>query len=308
MNQTRTNNNDIQESYRLELADGVSWSFHTTPETHPWFQELARITRLRPYDAPTTRSLIVAPWIRGQAPRLPEAFGGETIGAVSGWEYFNVGTILRAWDHPERAETFVELAMEFIDHQEIRFIDMWYAMRLIFQETSKHGGGPIHSAFAELDGAGVIVAAAGDTGKSTCYRRFPSPWKPLSDDLALVVKQASDSAYIGHPFPTWSDYLWRASQNTWPCDYAVPIRGVFFLEQAPIDNVEPLSPNQAASRMFRSHKEAWGGYWSRLKGKTRRENAERVFSNAIDMAKVVPAYRLQATLHGNFWDHIAAVL
>ena len=152
-----------------------------------------------------------------------------------------------------------------------------------------------------------LIAAAGDTGKSTCYRRLPAPWKPLCDDQVLVLSLGG-GRYMAHPFPTWSDYLWRKSTNTWNCSVGVPLKAVFFLEQASNDAVIPLQPGRAVVPMLNSAKELWQTHWSRLETSLKSSQAERVFGNALAMAKTLPAYRLQATLHGQFWKEIEKVL
>ena len=111
-----------------------------------------------------------------------------------------------------------------------------------------------------------------------------------------------------HPFPTWSDYLWRDSDNTWDCRYAVPLTAIFFLEQADEDSVTPLLLGEASARTFKCSKEVWESHWNRLDDEKKRRQTEQVFLNGTGLVKNVPVFRLQATRHGRFWEEIEKVL
>ena len=102
----------------------------------------------------------------------------------------------------------------------------------------------MHGALAEENGIGVILAAPGGTGKTTASDRLPAPWRSLCDDTTLVVRD-SQGKYWGHPWPTWSRFLEGGPGGTWEVQEAVPLRGVFFLSQAPEDLTEPLGPGHA---------------------------------------------------------------
>jgi len=291
----------IEQRYILNLSDGASWGFCAAPEIHGWLDALAGIMQLKRSTEPVSHRLVFAPMGNGAAPPLDEP------GPSSGWDVFKQGSVLRVWSHEECTDTVMELDEQFIDHPEIRYIGMWSALRVLHRHAVRAGGGPFHATLAELDGKGILIAASGDTGKSTCYRRFPAPWNPLCDDQALIIHRGN-GAYTVHPFPTWSDYLWRNSDNTWNCGYSAPLAAVFFLEQAAEDSAIPLPLGEAAARTFKCSKEVWESHWNRLDDEKKRRQTEQVFLNGTELVKKVPVFRLRATRHGRFWEEIEKVL
>ena len=105
---------------------------------------------------------------------------------------------------------------------------MSFGTRAVHWESLYRGGLPFHATLLEYQGQGIILAAPGGTGKSTCSRRVPPPWRACCDDEVLVVK-SPDGRYLAHPFPTWSDYYWQRAENTWKVEKALPLAGIFFL-------------------------------------------------------------------------------
>jgi len=299
--------NEMQSGYRLDLCDGMSWGFQAAPELQAWLDDLAQIMRLRNGTNGAQHPIVFVPKRLNGAAQVPESLGGHHVGTASGWHSFQVGEVLRAWWHDERQQTVVELNEAYIGHPEIKYIDMWSALRAIHRHAIRHGGGPVHAALAEREGKAILIAAAGDTGKSTCCRRLPGPWRGLCDDQALIVCRPA-GGYGVHPLPTWSDYLWRTSANTWDCGHAARLCAVFFLRQASEDAVEPLPPSEGAVELFCSAKEVLASYWSRLEDQEKRRQSERLFHNALEMAKHVPAFTLHATRHGQFWEAVERVL
>ena len=114
----------------------------------------------------------------------------------------------------------------------------------------------MHATLLEYQGQGIILAAPGGTGKSTCSRRVPPPWRACCDDEVLVVK-SPDGRYLAHPFPTWSDYIWQRAENTWQVEKALPLAGIFFFKQSlEEDRVKPLGGALSALSATRSASEA----------------------------------------------------
>ena len=195
----------------------------------------------------------------------------------------------------------MELNEAFVAHPEIRYINMWSALREIHRHALRVGGTPMHAALAAHRGRGVLIAATGDTGKSTCSRRLPRCWQSLCDDQALVLRDP-DGGFRVHPFPTWSDHLWRESKNSWAVERAVPLSAIFFLEQASIDRVVPLGdPSEAVLSVFGAAKQVWEPFWERMAPEEKMETSSTLFHNASEIAAAIPCYRLSATLDGEFW-------
>lgn len=297
----------LADAYQLTLFDGTSWSFRAVPQFMPWLKSMAGIMGLRSGNSDVTHALVFMPRRDGATLQLPEEFGGELLLPERGWRRFEVGIVFRAWYHAEQTVALIELNEDFLDHPEIQYIDMWSSLRLVHRQAVLRGGGPFHAAFGELDGRGVLISAAANTGKSTCYRRLPSPWKPLCDDQVLIAC-TQKGEIRAHPFPTWSDCLWGNATRAWDCHYSIPVAAILFLEQADKDAVSTIPVRTACAAMFRGAKQVWESHWSRVDDEERRRQSECVFQNAVAWTKFVPVYRLSATLHGRFWEEIEKIL
>ena len=195
------------------------------------------------------------------------------------------------------------------------YTSMWLSLRQIYNRSICLGGLPFHAGLAEIDGQGVLFAASGGTGKSTCCRRLPDYWKPLCDDETLVVLD-NRNEYQAHPFPTWSEYLRNHSNKTWDVQYSVPLSAIFFLEQANNDEVIPIEMREASILMTESASQISIYYMSWTEEFTNiLENREEIielrkaiFNNAFNMAMNIPAFYLRVSLNGKFWEEVENVL
>ncbi len=285
--------------YNLELADGTVWGLNGGEAVSNWLNELARIMGLpRALKAPTHAIYFhrVKDLALSVSPKPHFCPSGQ-----NGWKPFTNGGIHRIWRHDYLPEIHMELNEAFLDHEEIRYINMWSVLRELHRHALSKGGTPIHATLASLEGRGVLIAGAGGTGKSTCYARLPDYWERLCDDQALVL-HIGDGNFRVHPFPTWSDYLWRESKKQWHVERSVPLQAVFFLEQAQRDEVVPLTePSEAVLKWLEAAKQVWQPIWSKMERKEKNVQSTLLFDNVTRMARAVPAYRLRATLGGEFW-------
>lgn len=282
--------------YLLSLSDGSGWWMNGDENSVQWVDELAAIMELEKCSYNGSPRLIF----------LEMADEGDTDNRIddAGWTSID-DTIVTIWHHNSIHDVICELRGG--EGDDIKYIKMWTSLQPIYQESISRGGLPFHAGFAELEGKGVLFAAPGDTGKSTCCRRLPDYWKPLSDDEALVTLDKRNG-YRAHPFPTWSDYLWKRGKNTWDVQYSVPLAGVFFLEQAETDEVIPLGAGEAAVLMSEAATQVCRKFWRGSDEETVRKFRKQVFNNACEIAGRAPAYRLRATLHGKFWEEIEKIL
>jgi SynChlorMet cassette protein ScmC len=152
-----------------------------------------------------------------------------------------------------------------------------------------------------------LLVASGGTGKSTCCERLPDDWLPLSDDESLVVLKEAKK-YQAHPFPTWSDYLFKRNKKTWNVQYSVPLSGIFFLEQAEDDHVESVGEGTAAVLMTESATQICEKFWRNLGQEDQKEHRTELFDNACEMAKNIPGYRLSVSKDGRFWEKMEEVI
>jgi SynChlorMet cassette protein ScmC len=294
--------------YCLELADGSVWVFAATEEASGWLHELARIMELTPTGKKGTRRIYFSAEGDLKASNPPMTIGSGRNGK-NGWRPYRNGGVYRVWRHETIPEVHMELNEAFVAHPEIKYVNMWSALREIHRHALGAGGTPIHAALASHHGRGVLIAAPGETGKSTCYRRLPGvPWQALCDDQTLVLKDHNGS-FRAHPFPTWSDHLWRESKNSWAVERAVPLSAIFFLEQASTDRATPVNdPAEAVLSVFEAAKQVWSPCWERVSSDEKKNASSLLFHNVSEIAGAVPCFRLSATLEGEFWKEMEEAL
>ena len=188
-----------------------------------------------------------------------------------------------------------------------KYLSMSHLLFPVYEQSIRKGGLPAHSALAEINGKGLLIAASGGTGKSTCMRRLPEGWKALCDDEALIVRDR-EGRYHVHPFPTWTDYIWQRAENRWDVQYSVPLQALFFLEQADVDDVSAIGPGETAMLAYQASIQVCNKYIPRLDQPARNRFVRQIFDNACDLAQNIPGYRLKATLDGHFWENMERVI
>lgn len=185
------------------------------------------------------------------------------------------------------------------------YLKLWISLSHLYQRQLPECM-PLHAALVEREGRGALLAASGGTGKSTCCRRIPAPWKALCDDESLLIDSGGD--YVAHPFPTWSEYLLNRSESTWSVESHVPVSAVFFLEQAPEDGVTQLSREQAALYICNFSVQALKMKLRRLEKDEESGLRQKTFNGACRLARKVPCYNLRVSLTGRFWSKMEEVL
>ncbi len=289
-----------EKVYKLTLSDGRTWGFSAADKIHSWLKSFVDIMQLKEGSGSETdfKFMFIAQKGTNKLPVLDNK---------KEWEPYRSGRSFRVWHHSTVPEIFIELDPEFMDHESIRVINMWNSFKPLYEYYTKHGGGPVHAAFAGFEGKGILITAPGNTGKTTCISRLPAYWEALSDDTALVVNNAVGQ-YRVHPLPTWSDYLCNRKRTTFNLEYSLPLEAVYFLEQAESDEVIKLTKGQAAQEFFESFKQSWNTYWHRMDDDKKKTKQMQVLDNSIKLSKSIPCYRLKATLHGEFWENIEKML
>jgi SynChlorMet cassette protein ScmC len=300
--------------YNLTLADGTRWFLTTRDvELRPWLDQLAGILRLKRGAPQDARQLLVVN-------AAPAQSAGSGTGASSAQPAHAAGrrdadrswsragsSLPGAWQSSDGLDFAYTFPAAMTHDADLRLILMWDALGPVYLQAIMAGGLPLHAALAEVDGRGVLFAAAGGVGKSTCTRRLPAPWKAHCDDTALVVR-LPDGGYRVHPFPTWTDHLWRGLKTTWPAQQHMPLVAIFFLEQAGHDTASALPPGAAALRMLRSTSQLMKLHWKGLPRAQKRRVTTAAFHNACALAKAIPAFTLHLTLTGRFWEEVQKAL
>ena len=298
----------LEKSYLLKLANGQRWHIIPTEGVRRWVKRFARIVQLKACEPNGYPKLIFIQsesrkdWFRERTgSEAPDIFKGFPRGA---WKSHNLRA-LTLWSHREVPDVICEMGT--VKRHDLDIIRMWLALYPIYQRAQDSGGLPLHAALVERNGIGILLAAPGDTGKSTCCRRLPPPWRELCDDETLIVRYAL-KRYRGHPYPTWSNYLYQRSRRTWNVQRHIPVSAIFFLEQAKIDEAVPMGQGEAAAFTYQSAIQVCRRNWRNMGHYEERDLKERLFKNGCELAKAVPAFKLRVSPNGQFWNEMEKVL
>ncbi len=303
-----TLSSDACVRYLLRLADGQGWEIVAAQGVEPWVEKLASIMRLStcaPNGCPKLvfmRKSLNRDWWRDPVSRLTQSVAGDL--PEKGWIAQDLRS-LQLWVHENAPDVICEMGDEQ-DH-DLEIVRMWLALSPIYDRTLQSGGLPLHAALVERNGTGILLAAPGGTGKSTCCRRIPPPWNALCDDLTLMVVDPYRQ-YRVHPFPTWSNYLWKLLEGTWDVQQHLPLSALFFLEQGTDDEVIPVGRGQASVLITESATQVYQASLRNLVNEEERTIKEKIFENACALAGTMPAFRLRVSLEGRFWEEMEKVL
>jgi len=294
--------------YFLKLANDQAWHIISTKGTRSWVEKLALIMELKackPNGYPklifiqqeSSKEGYKAPLYR----LSPNIIGGLPN---HGWKVHNFGAI-QIWSHHDVPDVICEIKQ--VKHHELDIIKMWLSLHPIYDQAQNSGGLPLHAALVSQNGKGILLTAPGDTGKSTCCNRLPSPWQALGDDETLIVRDDQEK-YRVHPFPTWSDLLWKRSERTWNVQRHLPLSAIFFLEQGDTDKVYLIGQGEATIGIYQSAKQVCQRSWRNLDQEEERAIKKQLFDNACQLAKAVPSFTLHVSLSGRFWEEMEKVL
>jgi len=299
-------------SFRFAVGP-LSWEFRAGDGIEPWLGQLARILEADPQadGAPVRvedRRMLFF--------RLDPGDAGDSSGSnlekldLPGWPRTGWRPLwlypVRIWKHPGFPHVVCETMLNGLE-SDASIEAMMRAFFPVFEGLAETGGLPLHAALVARGGFGVVLAASGGTGKSTCARRIPSPWRPLCDDTVLLVPDGG-RGFRAHPFPTWSDYLWKRSEGTWNLAESVPLKAIFLLKQAEEDKASAIGQGEAAIYLSRSANDIVIPFARRLIPEENRTLERRVFDNACRLAKALPAFILEFSREGEFWREIDRVL
>ncbi len=174
-------------------------------------------------------------------------------------------------------------------------------------QAEARGGILVHGALAEKDGRGVVLAGPGETGKTTASRRLPYPWKSLSDDCTLIVKD-KNGKYHAHPWPTWSTFMFGGKGGSWNVQRSIPLKGFFMLSRSKTDRIEPVGQGQSACLVSEAAEQAWMALLNNIEYEQLAAMSLQRFYNICELVKTVPAHILHISRTGSFWEEMDRVL
>ena len=296
----------MNKNYNLTLADGSTWLFHAEASVSSWLDDLAEIMELVSGEI-SYDNFFYFYSSEDKASGIVDDKINSVISSEKQWDYYFNGSPIHLWINKYSGENIIELDKSFFHIRDMFYLNMTTSLTPLFLYSIKNGGTPVHAALAVYKDKGILIAATGDTGKTTCCKRLPEDeWTFLCDDLSLLIKD-SQGEICAHPLPTWSDYMVRKLSTTWEVEKYVPVRAIFFLEQSTSDKVIPISKLETSIRLLESAKQAliWDMDDAPHLNMSRNND---MFNSTQQIAKTIPAYILHATLTGEFWKHIEEVI
>jgi SynChlorMet cassette protein ScmC len=279
--------------FYLRLANGQGWNILSTEGTKSLVERWASIMEMKENGCGYFPKII----LKRQNEEIP-GLPGE------GWKIQNLER-MRLWSHQRLPHVICEIGPE--DHFDLDIIRTWMATYPIYQRAMETGGLPFHACLAGLEGTGVLFAAPGGGGKSTCARRLPPPWKVLCDDETLIVRDP-EGRYFVHPFPTWSNFFWRREERTWNVQEYISLSAVFFIKKGGKEEVIPMGNGEAAIRIYQAAEQVCLRNWRYFSAEEERGEKESLFANACELSQNIPAFTLRVSLEGQFWKEIEKVI
>lgn len=288
-----------------------------TAELGSWLERLASIMELKACEPGTTYPKLI--FTQGEPGRKEKARMIYELDRsvhkdlpTEGWRCHRLRW-MQVWFHHDIEDVICDIGYEGCctaddreKHQRLT-MSMWLSLHPIKVKAELLGALPFHAALVKRNGFGVLLAGPGETGKSTCCRRIPSPWQAVCDDETLIIPH-HNRQYIVHPFPTWSDHIFRRCEKTWNVQQHLSLSAIFFLEQAKNDEAIEIGQGQAAVKAFRSYMQTLYVLGLRMDREEKLACNKKVFNNACKLAKAVPSFILRVNLAGQFWEEMERVL
>jgi SynChlorMet cassette protein ScmC len=185
-----------------------------------------------------------------------------------------------------------------------KILIMWRSLLPVYQQAMASNGIPLHAALVEHNSEGILIAAPGGTGKTTCCRRLPKGWNALCDDETLLVPGTKESLFNAHPFPTWSNFLLDRPQRSWFVRAYLPVKSIIFLHQAETDRIETLGQGNSAALIYQSAAQICRRMWNDLDEAEQNRHKSLLFDLAANLALKIPAFSLYTSRDGEFWKLI----
>lgn len=287
-------------NFGIKLASDEIWQFISTSETEEWVDKLHIIMGLDEATGVDGHKIAFLKNITNEG--IPN--DGNITRNSNGIHMLNTGP-LRIYRCQNTSHVICEIGNT--DFPEVEIFKMAQAVLPLYMRTLSQGGLPLHAALIERNGTGIAIAAPGGTGKSTCARRIPRPWQALCDDEQLIVRDKR-GAYHAHPFPTWSRCNVQKPGETWNIQTHVPISAIFFLKKSQKDEVNSLSFSQSAPLIYKLSLPVFDRVLESIDPDEYVKIKKFIFENACDIAKDIPAFILEASLEGKFWETIDRAL
>ena len=200
------------------------------------------------------------------------------------------------------------------ENHDLLVIGMSLVAQAIARAELSRGGFLVHGALAQTPGGrqGIILAGPGTVGKTTASNRLPLPWRSLSDDTTLVLRDGRGQ-YMAHPWPTWSRFFRTPDGEpgpggTWAVQNGLRLRSIFFLAQAAEDRIAPLATTPAVAYLMQTMQHVTLQMTPDLPADQTRALHRQQLAAAEELVRTIPAATLLLSLTGTFWKLIEETL
>jgi SynChlorMet cassette protein ScmC len=175
----------------------------------------------------------------------------------------------------------------------------------ILEDMVKLGGALLHSGLAVVEDRGYLYTAPPGGGKTTTLSRIPSPWQVVADD-AVLVWPTEEGVFRTAPLPTWGVLFGSKEkiQNVvqWKVGTTFKTAGVILLKKAEHERLVPLRASEAAQHLYRAFSE------HPVVLTNRDPFRKHLFRTACRLSRAVPAWQLELSSEGTFWELLGKVL
>jgi SynChlorMet cassette protein ScmC len=228
--------------------------------------------------------------------RLAEVLPADV--PTRGWELASDDTGGCCWQHKDTSQTLWTQGLT-TPRFSPAFQLPWEPLQA---DISHRGGSVIHAGLVLLGDASYLLTAPPGGGKTTALSQLPRTWRVQSDDAALIWP-AEHSGFLASPLPTWG-VLIRGSTalpgvQPWRIAETSPVAGVALLQKSDRVRLARLTPIESAQHLYRALCEH-----PRIVS-VRHRFRRQAFRTASELARAVPAWRLELTGQGDFWTPLA---
>lgn len=296
-----------ERGYRLQFANGLGWRICSTASVKGLWEKFVGILNIKPCndeELPLFLFCSRESEVRDFFNELKESITVDGHFSQNDWKVLNMD-LMTAFTNYRTRDIICKVNRRDTFRDDI--YTMWRSMYLLYQHILDSGGSPMHAGLVERGGWGIVFAAPGGAGKSTCCSRLPAGWDVCCDDEVFMLK-CGPGDYAAHPLPTWSDMILSESQLSWPVESSIPVKMIFFLKKAERNGITPLGSGKASVLINQSCKQILRRAWFFQNQDIQRKQKVELFNYAAEMAKQVPAYILHLSLMGNFWEEIDILL
>ena len=292
----------IQFRYQLQLSSEVQWLIGNTQGCAEWTNEFCKVLEL----SRSVNSASIPKFIfTTDSEQITEhpIFQRSGFPKLTWTNYKYFGS--RIWYNNHTFDLFCQITEpETFDD---KIYSMWAVVHAVYRRAVQIGGTPLHAAISEQDGKGIVFAAPGGGGKSTTSKRLSENFQLHGDDEVLVLPDDSES-FIAHPFPTWSNFLYKRPKVSWKVEKKIPLKAAFFIEKADKEEIIPLKSHEASALFNQSIRQIMMRGWHLSGPDTKSRLIKECFGIAVDLAKSIPAFKIRLTLEGSFEDTLEKVL